>query len=202
MGFLVTGENVFFKVRSFPVSTLRAGWGDAALIGRVQIPHTALRPNEKHASTQQHNNQQPTIMWKLNVFLFLCCAMEQSRKKVLLVLFLLWLGRLGIVIPISDTQVCVHEGGFFKRTHSNISLLQTLVKTGGGGSIYAESIWFWTIPFWEVRSSQLLPIYQIKSDQLFQSVKWISEIGVVVEAKTVFKYFWLMLIASGNFCLI
>ena len=57
--------------------------------------------------------------------------------------------------------------------------------------------------FGEVRSSQLLPIYQIKSDQLFQSVKWISEIGVVVEAKIVFKYFWLMLIASsGNFCLI
>ena len=79
-------------------------------------------------------------MGEYNVFLFLCCAMEQSRKKVLLVLFLLWLGRLGIVIPISDTQVCVHEGGFFKRTHSNISLLQTLVKTGGGGSIYAESI--------------------------------------------------------------
>ena len=42
--------------------------------------------------------------------------MEQSRKKVLLVLFLLWLGRLGIVIPISDTQVCVHGGGFFKNT--------------------------------------------------------------------------------------
>ena len=63
-----------------------------------------------------------------------------KQEKVLLVLFLLWLGRLGIVIPISDTQVCVHEGGFFKRTHSNISLLQTLVKTGGGGSIYAESI--------------------------------------------------------------
>ena len=72
-------------------------------------------------------------------FYFMLCD-GTKQEKVLLVLFLLWLGRLGIVIPISDTQVCVHGGGFFKNTHSNISLLQTLVKTGGGGSIYAESI--------------------------------------------------------------